>query len=77
MVRKAGMISALLMGVFMLSAATPAQASWFHRDCEAQTRKAEMSLHKAEMKHGEHSAQAEKKRQKLEQIRQHCGRDHR
>jgi hypothetical protein len=36
-----------------------------------------MSLHKAEMKHGEHSPQAEKQRQKLEQIREHCGRDHR
>lgn len=77
MVRKAGMISVLLIGFFVVSAATPAQASWLRRDCESRTRKAEMSLHKAEMKHGEHSPQAEKQRQKLEQIREHCGRDHR
>lgn len=77
MVRKAGMMSALLVGFFVLSAATPAQARWFSRDCEARTRKAEMSLHKAELKHGEHSTQAEKKRQKLQEVREHCGHDHR
>lgn len=77
MVRKAGMVSALLIGIFMLSAATPAQARWFSRNCESRVQKAEASLHKAEARHGEHSAQAEKKRHQLEETRERCGhRDH-
>jgi hypothetical protein len=77
MARKAGMISTLLIGLFIVSAAIPAQARWFSRDCESRTRKAEMRLRKAEEKHGRHSVQAQKKRHELQEIRERCGREHR
>jgi 3-hydroxyacyl-CoA dehydrogenase len=42
--------------------------------CERRVHKAEMQLHQAVQRHGEHSRQAEKKHRNLEQIRATCHR---
>ena len=69
------LVATMIIGSFV--AAVPVQA--FDRDddrCEQRIRDAERDLHKAERRHGEHSRQAENKRHRLEEIREHCNHDH-
>ena len=67
-------VSSLIIGSLMVT--VPVRA--FDRDdrCEDRIRDAERALHKAERKHGEHSRQADEKRHRLEEIREHCHHDH-
>lgn len=68
-------ISTLIIGGF-IATALPVQA--YDRDdrCEQRIRDAERDLHKAERRHGENSPQAERKRHRLEEIRERCHHDH-
>lgn len=50
-----------------------------HEKCERQIHQAEDKLHEAIQRHGEHSKQARKRREQLEEVRRSCGdrdRDH-
>lgn len=70
-IRRVGML--LLAGSFLLSSAGVVQARDRDDKCEQRIHKAERSLENAEHKHGEHSRQAEKKREELERARARCG----
>ncbi len=70
------MTCAMLGASLLVGVATPARAD---RDdkCRRDIQKAEENLDKAVRKHGEHSRQAEKRRQQLEEVRERCHwRDH-
>ena len=70
--QKTTLISLVLSGC-LLGAVVPLQADQ-RRDCEKNIRKAEQNLNKEVKKHGEHSRQAEKRRQELERTRENCRR---
>lgn len=76
-----GMLSALLSVSLLAGVATPARADRDDREekCRKHIHKAEESLEKAKLKHGEHSRQAEDRRHHLEEVRERCrfrDRDH-
>jgi len=52
------------------------QAGDNDRHCEQRIHKAEENLRKEIDRHGEHSRQAEKRRQELEEAKRSCGGDH-
>jgi hypothetical protein len=56
----------------LVASSVPAHAD---RDdkCEKQIRQAEEKLHKAVERHGEHSPQAHKRHEQLEEVRRRCG----
>lgn len=54
--------------------AVPAFAKVHRSKCEQKVRNAEAKLHQAIRKHGEHSRQAEEKREALEHVRATCHR---
>ncbi len=71
------LVQKLLLSIFlgaslMAGIAVPAQARDRDDRCEQKVRKAEANYDKAVRKHGEHSNQARKKREKLEQAKAYC-----
>ena len=69
--KKASVLPVLLSGFLLVGSVTPMQA----RDrCSARIHKAERNLEKAIHKHGPNSIQAQRQREKVEHIRQHCHR---
>jgi hypothetical protein len=72
MQKKRFFATALLAGSLVIGS-VPALARDHHDKCEEKVRKAEQKLQNAQRKHGEHSRQAEQKRQELERARAHCG----
>ena len=83
MVRKKGIVTAVLSACLMLGCFGAAQAQDRDRDrdrdrkCEQKIHKAEAELQKAIRRHGEHSRQAEQRRRQLQEQRERCGhRDH-
>ena len=68
------MLSAMLGVSLLAGVATPARGD---DKCSRDIHKAEENLEKAVRKHGEHSRQAEQRRQELEAVRERCrARDH-
>jgi hypothetical protein len=77
MTKKSGLLAAVLAALFLFGSALPSKAA--DRDdekCHRRVEKAEQSLDRAVKRHGEHSAQAEKRRHHLEAVRERCGHDH-
>ena len=78
MVRKKGIVTAILSACLMLGCFGIAQAQDHDRDrdrdrkCERRIHNAEENLRKAIARHGEHSRQAEKRRHELEEARERC-----
>lgn len=73
--RKTALLSLVLTGC-LLGSVAPLQADK-RSDCEKRIHKAEQNLDKEVRKHGEHSHQAQKRRQDLEKTREQCrGYDH-
>ena len=68
---RASVFTLLLSGFLMIGSTTPMQA---YDRCSARIHKAERNLERAIQRHGVHSVQAERQRDKLERIRQHCHR---
>ena len=67
-------IAAALCFLVISTAAVPMFARDRRDKCEQRVQKAEQSLDNAVRKHGEHSRQAEQKRQRLEEVRANCRR---
>ena len=64
---------ALAFGAMLLAgSASPALAE-SRRGCERRIHNAEVNLHKAIHRHGEHSRQAQERRRELERARASCG----
>jgi hypothetical protein len=71
MLRRTG--TAVLLTLFLLMGSlVPAQARDRDDKCEQRVRKAEVSLQKAERKHGANSRQAQNRRRELEEARERC-----
>ncbi|HEX8926055.1 MAG TPA: hypothetical protein VF786_09700 [Terriglobales bacterium] len=68
--------AAILGASLIAGSALPAMARDRDDHCEKRVHKAEMKLHDAERKHGEHSRQAEKRREELERERANCRMNH-
>ena len=65
---------ALLTIIGLVGSSVPARAD---EPCERRVHKAEDKLRQAVDRHGEHSKQARKRREELENVRRSCGyRDH-
>ena len=64
---------ALLAIVGLVGSSLPARAE---DKCDRDIHKAEQRLREAVDKHGEHSKQAEKRRQELEEVKHRCGDHH-
>ena len=68
---------AALFGVLLLvGAAAPTLAGDRDDKCRERVHKAEMKLRREIERHGEHSRQAEKRRNELERARERCGGGH-
>lgn len=61
----------VLTGFLLMGSAKPAQG---FATCEQKIRKAERNLEKAIQRHGVHSVEAERQRDKLERVRARCNR---
>lgn len=59
----------MISGLLLISSAKPAQA---FATCEQKIRRAERNLEKAIQRHGVHSVEAERQRDKLERVRARC-----
>jgi F0F1-type ATP synthase epsilon subunit len=64
--------ASVMAGALFAGAAVPATAVDRRERCEQKVRKAEDNLQKAVRRHGEHSRQAEQKRDALERARANC-----
>jgi len=64
---------ALLAIVGLVGSSLPVRAE---DKCDRDIHKAEQRLREAVDKHGEHSKQAEKRRQELEEVKHRCGDHH-
>ncbi len=64
---------ALLAIAGLVGSSLPARAE---DKCDRDIHKAEQRLREAVDKHGEHSKQAEKRRQELEEVKHRCGDHH-
>jgi hypothetical protein len=72
---RAGKIGAAIVGVLLLvGSASPAFARGHGKNCEEKIRRDEVHLREAVQKHGEHSKQAQKRREQLERARATCNR---
>jgi hypothetical protein len=67
--------AAVLAASLLMTGTLPVAARDRDDKCEKRVRRAEERLHDAERKHGEHSRQAEKRRQDLERERSGCRTD--
>ncbi len=66
------MVLAIAGGTLLVGSARPAQARDRDDACGNQVRQAEANYRKAVQKHGEHSKQANKRRQQLDAARDRC-----
>lgn len=62
--------ASLFSGVAAVQAQTPAARRY---RCERRLHRAEAALQRAIQRHGEHSRQAERRRQELAEVRARCG----
>ncbi len=63
---------AMIGGFLLIGGVRSAEARDRDNACEQQMRNAEANYQKAVRKHGEHSKQANKRRQQMEQVRDRC-----
>lgn len=71
---KRAVIAVVLAGFVLAGGSVPAWASE-HDKCEHRIHKAEQNLDKAVRRHGEHSRQAEERREELRRVRHDCRMD--
>ncbi len=69
-------LMAAILGLSLIGGVLPSQARDRDDKCEQRVRKAELNLHKAVRRHGEHSRQAEQRRRQLQEARERCGGNH-
>ncbi len=68
---------ALLAIIGLCGTSLPVRADEAHERCERRIHQAEQKLQEAVRRHGEHSRQAQKRHEQLEETRRRCGyRDH-